>query len=161
MLSIVWPPLPGGLITLAAIPFIGWSLAFAVDFTGSVFGSSVTYFMGKKYGQPILNKMFGAEITRKVKNIKVKDNRQTELIIMLRIFTGSLFLEAITYGAGVIGIRYSSFLAGTVISHLIVGLPVYYFASFALINTRSLGASAVMLVVIIIILYKVKGRYLE
>lgn len=35
ILGIVWPPLPGGVFTLAAIPFIGWFPAYLVDFAGS------------------------------------------------------------------------------------------------------------------------------
>jgi uncharacterized membrane protein YdjX (TVP38/TMEM64 family) len=161
ILSIIWPPLPGGLFTLGSIPFIGWPGAYFADFTGSWIGSSIAYFLGKKYGFSLLDKLFNEEIIKRIKSIKVKESKQTELVIVLRVFTGSIFLEAISYGAGIIGIKFSSFFLGSVISHIIVGVPVYMFAQKALVSPQNIVFNIVLIAIIFAILYKVKGRYFE
>lgn len=161
IMSIVWPPLPGGLFTLGAIPFVGWETAYFIDLTGSTVGSMITYYLGKRYGLRLIKKLFDQATIDRIQKIKVKENKQTELVIVLRVFTGSVFMEAITYGAGLLKIRYSSFLVGSIISHAIVGVPVYYFAKEALVNPQSIILSLALLVGVVFILFKVKGRYLE
>lgn len=160
-LSIIWPPLPGGLFTLGSIPFIGWESAYLVDLAGSALGSVITYYLGMKYGLAFLRRVLNEDVITKIQSIKVKKYRQTELIIMLRLFTGSIFLEAITYGAGLLKIRFTSFLVGSLISHIIVGVPVYFFAKEAILNPQNIVVSTILLVGVIFTLYKVKGRYLE
>lgn len=160
-LSIVWPPLPGGLFTLGSIPLVGWEAAYFVDFAGSILGSTITFYLGKRYGLPLLKKLFDSSIIERINKIKVKNNRQTELVIVLRVFTGSIFMEAITYGAGILKLRYSSFLVGSVVSHVVVGVPTYYFAEQALISPTNLVGSGIVLILVFYVLYKVKGRYFE
>lgn len=45
--GIIWPPIPGGIFTLASVPVLGWKLAFAVDYSGSLIGSSIAFFIAK------------------------------------------------------------------------------------------------------------------
>ena len=158
--GIVWPPLPGGIFTLAAIPFIGWLPAYLVDFTGSLVGSSIAFLVGKKYGYPFLEKLFDQETIAKIRNIKIKPNREIETITALRIFTGSLFLEAICYGAGLLNVRFTSFFIGSIISHLIVGIPSFYLVG-GLFNVSNLIFGILGFVIIIPIFVKLKGRFLE
>jgi len=40
-LSIIYPPLPGVIFTIASIPLIGWKLAYFADILGSSFGATV------------------------------------------------------------------------------------------------------------------------
>ncbi|MBI5358232.1 hypothetical protein HZB69_01210 [Candidatus Amesbacteria bacterium] len=92
VLGIVWPPLPGGILTLDAIPFIGWFPAYLVDFFGSTVGSSVAFLIGRKYGYPFLQKLFDESTIDKIKHLKIKPHREIEAVTALRIFIGSLFL---------------------------------------------------------------------
>lgn len=160
VLGIAWPPLPGGVFTLAAIPFIGWLPAYLVDFSGSLVGSSFAYIVGKKYGYPFLEKLFDQSIIDKIRHLKIKPQREIEAVTTLRIFTGSLFMEAICYGAGLLNIRFSSFFIGSIVSHLIIGIPSFYLFS-NLFNVNNLLFGVLGFVIIIPIFVKLKSRFLE
>lgn len=160
IMGIVWPPLPGGVFTLAAIPFIGWFPAYLVDFAGSLAGSSIAFLVGKKYGYPFLEKLFDKSTIDKIRNLKIKPNREIEAITTLRIFTGSLFMEAICYAAGLLNVRFFSFFMGSIISHIIVGIPSFYLIG-GLFNLNNLIFGVLGFVIIIPIFIKLKGRYLE
>ena len=71
-LAIIWPPLPGNIFTLTSIPFWGWFTAYTADFVGSILGSSIAFYLGKKYGYKFINKIFSTDMESKIKGIKVK-----------------------------------------------------------------------------------------
>lgn len=163
VISIVWPPMPGGLFTLGAVPIVGWLPAYISDFIGSMLGSSIAFYLGKEYGFKFLSKFFDENVIKNLKKIKVKKKREIEMVIVLRILTGSIFLEAICYSAGLIGIRYKNFLIGSIASHMIVGIPVYALTENVIesLKTGNLILSLISLSIILVILYKIRGRYLE
>jgi uncharacterized membrane protein YdjX (TVP38/TMEM64 family) len=79
---------------------------------------------------------------------------------MLRIAGGGTVLEAICYGAGLLGVKFKNFLIASVVSHSIVGLPTFYFAN-NLLEGRNVTITAVSVVVAVLIVYKYRHRYLE
>lgn len=160
-LGILFPPIPGGLVTLGAVPFIGWQYAFISDLAGSLFGSTIAYYIGKRYGFSIIERIFGEKIGSKIRKIKVRPNRQTELIITLRIFTGSILFEAISYSAGIIGIGYRSFIVGTFISQTLVGMPVFIFINHVALTPQNIAVNILLMLVSLAVIFKFKGRYLE
>lgn len=148
---------------MGAIPIVGWIPAYMSDFIGSILGSSIAFYLGKEYGFKFLSKFFDQNIIENLKKIKVKKKREIEMVIVLRILTGSIFLEAICYGAGLMGIQYKNFLIGSVVSHMVVGIPVYALTENVIENlkTGNLVLSLISLSIILVILYKIRGRYLE
>lgn len=158
--SLVYPPIPGGLVTLASIPIIGWFPAYVADFLGTILGSSISYMIGKKYGKALLYRLFDKDVIDKLLKYKIKKGKEIEAIIVLRILTGTIIVEAVCYGAGIIGVSFRANLIGTIVSHLVVGLPLYRFAALA-IEGQNLLLSAVIGVVSLVILYRLKGRYFE
>lgn len=86
--AMVYPPLPGGLFTLGAIPVIGWVGAYVVDLLGSMVGSTVAYVIGRKYGYALLEKLFDEESLKRLQKIKVKNGRELESVFMLRTLGG-------------------------------------------------------------------------
>src|SRR6185503_2202024 len=58
--GIVWPPINGGLLTLGAIPVVGWLPAYLADLTGSTIGSSIAFFIARKWGLDFMRKIFDA-----------------------------------------------------------------------------------------------------
>lgn len=160
ILGIVWPPISGGIFTVASIPFLGWKLAFLLDFLGSLTGGSIAYWLGKKYGYTFLSKIFGSDISEKIKKIKIKTGKEIEAIFMYKVLFGNLIIEVIYYGAGVLQINFSRFLIGSVLAHLLVGIPSFY-----LVNNIFSGKDAVITITLtliaIFVVLKTKGRYFE
>ena len=160
VVGIIFPPIPGGLLTLGAIPFIGWQKAYMVDIAGSITGSSVAYFLGKKYGYKILGKLFDGKAIERFKIIKIKKNREIESMFLLRIALGGTVSELLCYGARLLKVSYPNFLIGSTLSHIVIGVPTYYFAN-NLLDTSRVVVNVLILAILIPLLWKLRARYLE
>ena len=156
--GIVWPPIPGGILTLGAIPVIGWWPAYLADFIGSMIGSSVAFYIGTRYGHRIVDKLLGPDMTQKVSKIKIKKHREVESIFLLRMFGGGTVMELVCYTAGLLKIRYRSFILGTFYSHILFGIPFYYFAH-TLFDTKNILVSLILIVFGIALLSRLRKRY--
>jgi len=160
VISILWPPLTGGLATLAAIPFLGWLGAYLVDFVGSITGGIIAYFLGRKYSYKILRFLFDEGVIEKIKKIKVKKGKEIEAVFVYRLFFGSTILEVIYYGAGLLKIGFKNFLIGAAVSHMVVGIPSYYFAK-NIIEGKNIILIIVSLALGIPFFIKFKKRHFE
>ena len=157
--SIIWPPLPGGLLTLGSIPVIGWFPAFLAEALGAIGGATIAYFLGRKYGYRFLQKIFSEGAIVRIQRIKIKKEKELEAVFFLRIFTGALFSEAISYGSGVIGIKYRNFFFATLFT-VVLALPMFYF-----LNEIFVGRNIVIYVPIVLlfafVFWRMRGRYFE
>jgi len=160
IVGIIWPPIPGGFLSLGAIPFIGWQLAYLSDLVGNIVGSVLTYYIGKKYGYRILEKLFDESLVQRVKKLKLKKEKSFEMIFLYRILGTSILLEVVTYGAGILKMPFWPFLSASVLAHIIYNLPAYY-----LINAAIYSANPILIIIsllaLIVLIYKTKGRYFE
>lgn len=159
-IGVLLPPIPAGLVTMASIPFLGWFGAYLVDFFGSITGGIIAYFLGKKYGHPLLLKVLGEEITRKIEKIKIKKNREIEGIFVYRVALGSTILEAVYYGAGFLKVGFKNFLIGSALSHVAVGVPSFFLAS-NILNGQNIILTIIFTVVGISFVLFTKARYFE
>ncbi|HEY4493560.1 MAG TPA: VTT domain-containing protein [Candidatus Paceibacterota bacterium] len=157
-LAIVWPPLPGGLFTLGSVAVIGWQWAFAGQVVGGLIGGSIAFFLGRKYGFWLLSKLFDDVTIEKIKKVKIYKHREFEAIFFLRIFTTTIS-EAISYGAGLVGIHFRNFILATLLG-FVFELPLFYLAS-SVLRGENLFVSAAMVLVAGLLFYKLKGRYFE
>jgi len=160
ILGIVWPPISGGVFTLASIPFLGWKLAFITDFCGSTVGGLIAYYLGSKYGFPFLNKLLGDDIVNKIKKVKIKKGREIEAVFVYRFLFGSVILEAIYYGAGVLNINFGRFVIGAVLSHIVIGVPIFFLAS-SIFSGANMVLTISLSIIALVIILKTKGRYFE
>lgn len=159
VLGILWPPFSGGLFTIASIPFLGWKLAFLLDFLGSITGGVIAYSLGRKYGYKFLHKLFGAELVQKIKSIKIKAGKEIEAIFMYKVLFGIL-IEAVYYGAGVLRVNFIKFTIGSILGHLVVGIPSFYLAG-NLFSGKDFMSTIALTILAIIFVTKTKGRYFE
>lgn len=159
VISIVYAPLSGGLMTLAAIPILGWPLAYVVDYAGSMLGGSAAYLIGNKYGLTLIQKLFGQGTADKISRMKINHAREFEGIFIMRLL-GSSLSDFICYGAGLFKVRYRNFLGASLVAHPIIGVPTYYLSGLALSGQNS-WIGLILLIISLSILYKVRGRYFE
>ena len=158
VLAIVWPPLPGSLFTLGSIPFIGWPAAFGVEIVGGLTGASIAYYLGKWYGYPFLAKIFSKEMIDKIRQIKVRKDREIESVFMGRM-VGVGIMEIICYGAGVLNVRFSRFLIASFLAS-ILALPIFFLGGNVFKGGNILVGLA-FAVITLFIFWKIKGRYVE
>jgi uncharacterized membrane protein YdjX (TVP38/TMEM64 family) len=159
VIGIVWPPIPGGLLTLGAIPIIGWLPAYMADFAGSMLGSTVAFFLAKHWGRHFMEKLFDEVTVQKVLSIKVRPHREIESVIMFRVFGGTI-IEAVCYGAGLLGIKYRNFFIGSVLAHLVFGVPVFYLLN-QVVSGRDILLNVLFVGVGFSILVALRKRYFE
>ena len=158
--GIVWPPLPGGIFVLGSIPIIGWFNAYLIDFTATLVASSIAYVLGRKYGMPLVKKIVDEEMVKKMEKIKVKQKRELETIFLIRTLGGAVVVEVVAYASGLFRIGYRNFMFGTVLSHIVVVVPAYYFFG-NIISGQNVIISLISVVLLLILFTKFKGRYLE
>lgn len=157
IIGTVWPPIPGGLFTLTAIPLLGWKIAYLADIIGSMSGASFAYFIAKRYGWDFVNKLFDAKTIDQLKRIKIHGHREIEAIFVFRIVGGGI-IELVCYASGLLKIKYHNFLIGSLISHLTLILPIYYFSG-ALLSGKQFLLNFGLFIVFGSILYYLKNRY--
>ncbi len=160
VIGILWPPISGGIFTLASIPFLGWQLAFMIDMAGSTVGGVIAYQLGRKYGFPFLNKILDTNIVEKIKRIKVKKGKEIEAVFVYRLLFGSIIVEALYYGAGVLKIHFGKFLIGVTLSHLLIGIPIFILAS-TIFSGANIILTITLAIIALIFIIKTKGRYFE
>jgi len=160
IIGLVWPPLPGGVFNLAVIPFLGWQLAYLSDLTGTIFGALIDYCLAKKWGDKLLNKVFDTKTVNKIQNLKVKTQRQTEFSFIMTLSSRLLLTEISYYAAGLLKVNFWKFLAGAIGSHLLLGIPSYYFTSI-LLKTNTIYLGILGWVILIPLWLKIKNRYFE
>lgn len=156
----VYPPLPGGLITIGAIPIIGWFPAYIIDFLGSTAGGTISYYLGHKYGLVFLRKFLDHGTVENIQKIKIKKDRELESMFVLRLLLGSTIIEAINYGAGLLRVKYSNFLMGSIASHIVYGIPTFLIGE-SLLKGQNTVVSLVTILIALLIFMKIKGRYFE
>src|SRR3989344_1239670 len=125
IMGLIFPPIPGGLVTWGSIIVIGWQAAFAADFVGGIFGATANYYMGKKWGMAIVEKIFGERISTKIAKMKIRKGREVESVAIFKIAGGGTIVEAISFFAGIIGLNLKQFLIGSAIASFVIGVPTY------------------------------------
>lgn len=157
-LALLWPPLPGGLLTLGSIPVIGWFYAALADIIGSLIGASLAFLIAKRYGYWFLQKILDQRIIEKIRNFKIAKHKEFEAIFFLRLFTG-VISEVVSYGCGIVGIRYRNFVFATFLASLL-DLPLFYLASNVFAG-ENIFLNIALIIIFGFIFWRLKGRYFE
>lgn len=159
-ISVIFPPLPSVIMTLSAIPIVGWFNAYLIDYAGSILGSSISYFIAYKYGVPVLRKILDKNTVENLSKVKIKKGREVESVIVLRVLTGATLVEAVNYGAGLLRIPYNKFLIGFLISHPLYGIPTFYFVR-NIIQNENILITLILAILCIAGIYLFRNRYFE
>ncbi len=157
--GLIWPPLPGGVLTLGSIPVLGWWPAYLADLLGSILGASAAFFIARKWGYQFIKKILDEMTVEKIRKVKIKRHREIEAIFFLRIFGGTI-VEAVCYAAGLLNINYFNFLIGTVSSHVALGVPFYYFTN-NIFEGKNFIFSFILVAIFIPWAFIAKKRYFE
>ncbi|HMR55489.1 MAG TPA: VTT domain-containing protein [Candidatus Doudnabacteria bacterium] len=159
VIGIIWPPLPGVVPLIGAIPIIGWPAAFFIDLVGYIIGSIIAFFLARKFGLKVIRKLFGEAGVRSVERIRIKPQRQLEAITLMKIFGGGVG-EFISYAAGITNIKFYNFFWGSILASVMVGIPLFYFFNFALSQNNLLYA-LLPLGVGALLFYILRKRYFD
>jgi len=126
IIGIVIPPVYGGIFTYLAIPFIGWFYAFLLDMAGGIIGSSLAFYIARKFKEPLVARF----LPLKKLSVWEKDiNESTKLwsFLMIRIITGPVS-DIICYLSGLSSLSFKTYIIATTISLSINQFMLIYFA---------------------------------
>ncbi|MEZ4180086.1 MAG: VTT domain-containing protein [Candidatus Doudnabacteria bacterium] len=159
VIGIVWPPFPGVVLTLGAVPVLGWIPAFLIDFIGNIIGSVIAFVIAKRYGRTVVAYLVGSNITQYLSRFKFKSDRELEALTFAFIFGGSL-AEVASYIAGLSKVKFSNFVLATVISNLVLGLPLFYLFNFAVTGVNFIYG-VIPIIIGVIFFWILRERYFE
>jgi uncharacterized membrane protein YdjX (TVP38/TMEM64 family) len=160
IIAVVYPPIPGGIFTIGSIPVIGPLNAFFADMLGSTIGSIIAYHLGKKYGYALLDYLFDPDVVTKIKTVKINKKHEIEAVFLIRAMTFGIS-EAVSYGAGLLGIKMHNFLIASIASNIIV-LPYFFlWQNVISFNLRNVIYNLIIMLPTAYIFYRFKGRYFE
>ncbi|PIR57513.1 MAG: hypothetical protein COU72_00530 [Parcubacteria group bacterium CG10_big_fil_rev_8_21_14_0_10_41_35] len=158
--SIVYPPLPGIILTLAMVPVLGWQKAYMVELIGSLLGVTVAYWLGFRFGEKIIRWIAGEKLLTKIKAVKLKSGNQFEAAFVLRTASGGALSDTLAWGASLIGLRYWPYLLGHLANHVLATLPLFVLVGWSVKLNSWLLIGPVMLIAWLLV-WKFKGRYFE
>ena len=158
--SIVYPPLPGIILTLAMVPILGWQKAYVVELAGSLLGVTTAYWLGYNYGEKLIRWIAGEKLLAKIKAVKLKPGNQFEAAFVLRTASGGVLSDTLAWGASLIGLRYFPYLLGHLANHVLATLPLFVLVGWSVKVQSWLLIGPVMLIAWLLV-WKFKGRYFE
>ena len=157
-LGIVWPPLPGVVITLGAIPIVGWIPALIADVLGWYLGSSIAFFLARRFGIKAILFFFGEAGVIRVKKFKVNPKRELEALIIMKCLGGSIG-EFINYAAGLTTVKFRNFFLANFIASIVIAIPLFYTFNHALKSSNNLFLALIPLSIAILFFYIFRDRY--
>jgi uncharacterized membrane protein YdjX (TVP38/TMEM64 family) len=159
--GIVWPPFPGGVLTVGSIPVLGWELAFLADYLGGLTGGTAAFLISRKFGKEFLTKIFDEESISRMENLPIKSNRQFEMLFIIMTFGGSTIIELVAYGAGIVKeIGFWPFLIARATAHPLVGIPLFYLIGNVFSGDKII-INLLLLLVLLPLLWVLRHRYID
>lgn len=152
ILGIVFPPVNGGFIVYSSVPYYNWFLVFIFDVFGGTIGSSIAFFLARKYREKILLNFLAI---KKIIDFEKKIIKENSFIrfLFLRFMTAPIF-DFISYLGGLTEISFKNYLLATLIASSIGQLFTIYLISFGL-NTNILFVSIAFLPILVsFVIYK-------
>ena len=122
-ISIVFPPLPGGMLSYAMVPVIGWWKTFVYSSSGIMIGSVIGFWIARRFREPVVKKFVPVQKLHEWQ--KRKSERQEFFgFLGLRLTTAPVF-DFMNYVAGISKISFRKFFVVTAISLIPEGVLFY------------------------------------
>ncbi|MEK7521717.1 MAG: VTT domain-containing protein [Patescibacteria group bacterium] len=106
-LSTVVPPIPGGVISLALLPILGWFQSFIFASIGVLTGTSIAFLLARKYRHKVARKFVPI---KQLQEWEGRFNEKTKFFAFLglRLLTAPVF-DFVSYVAGLSKISFKTF----------------------------------------------------
>ena len=108
--TVIFSPLSGTPITVAAVAAYGYWGAFAAHYLGNLIGSSANFLIARHAGRPAVRRFVGVESMEKLDTIA--ETAGVSTLVVLRCFGGGLF-DFVSYAAGLTPMRFLTYFAIT------------------------------------------------
>jgi len=124
IIGIIFPAIPAGVISFAAVPIFGWFHTYIYTVTGIMIGTSISFFLARKFREPLVKRFVPLKRIHKIEN-KLTERQEFLAIIGIRIFTVPV-MDFSSYVAGLSKISFPKFFLATLIASL-PDIAIFYF----------------------------------
>ncbi len=124
IIGIIFPAIPAGVISFAAVPIFGWFHTYLYTVTGIMIGTSISFFLARKFREPLVKRFVPLKRIHEVEN-KLTKRQEFLAIIGIRIFTVPV-MDFSSYVAGLSKISFPKFFLATLIASL-PDIAIFYF----------------------------------
>lgn len=149
-ISIIIAPLPGGILSFAFIPILGWFWAWVYGDIGVIIGATIAFYIARKFREPAVARFIPL---KKLHVWEEKLSQRTEFVAFLGIrITTAPIMDFISYIAGLSKISYKKFILATIIAQIPEAIW-YYFGGTVyqeLLSTKSLFGGILLVTILII-----------
>jgi uncharacterized membrane protein YdjX (TVP38/TMEM64 family) len=115
-LSNIIPVIPAGMIIFAAVPILGWFIAFICNLIGILLGTSTAFFLARIYREPLVSRFASLNNIHKLEK-KVQGKKQFLALVAFRLFTVPV-VDISSYVVGLTKISYLKFVFATFLASL-------------------------------------------
>jgi uncharacterized membrane protein YdjX (TVP38/TMEM64 family) len=156
MIGMIIPPIPGGILSFALIPILGWFWSYVYAMIGLTLGAIIAFYLARHFREPIVAKFVPL---RQLHTWENKLSHKTEFFafLMIRLTTGPI-MDFISYIAGLSKISFPKFLLATLIAE-IPSLLVYYlggeiYSQISKSNTNLVGIGFLLVLGVLFYYFK-------
>ncbi len=110
IIQVVIPVIPGGVSCVVGVVVFGAGMGFVYNYVGICIGSILVFLIAKRYGRPLMVKMFDKKLIDKYENWTEKNGRFTKLFA-LAIFLPVAPDDFLCYLAGTTRMKLKTFTA--------------------------------------------------
>lgn len=110
IIQVIIPVIPGGVSCVAGVIVFGAGMGFVYNYVGICIGSILVFLIAKRYGRPLMVKMFDKKLIDKYESWTEKDGRFTKLFA-LAIFLPVAPDDFLCYLAGTTRMKLKTFTA--------------------------------------------------
>ena len=110
IVQVIIPVIPGGVSCVAGVIVFGAGMGFVYNYVGICIGSILVFLIAKRYGRPLMVKMFDKKLIDKYESWTEKNGRFTKLFA-LAIFLPVAPDDFICYLAGTTRMKLKTFTA--------------------------------------------------
>ncbi len=158
ILAIIIPPLPGGVLSFAFIPIIGWFWAYVYSEIGVLIGATLAFYIARKFREPVAKRFVPIKSLHEWEE-KLSKKKEFFAFLGVRIAASSM-MDFVSFAAGLSKLSYKKFILATIIAELPL-LAWYYFGEVAYnqyAQKSGILSGIILVIAVIVILYFVMNH---
>lgn len=158
IIAIIIPPLPGGVLSFAFIPIIGWFWAYVYSEIGVLIGASLAFYIARKFREPVASRFVPIQSLHAWEE-KLSSKKEFFAFLGIRIAAASV-MDFISFAAGLSKMSYKKFILATAIAELPL-LVWYYFGEVAYdqyTQKSGLISGVIIVIALIVVMYFVRNH---
>jgi len=124
IIGIIFPIIPAGVISFAAVPIFGWLATYIYTVTGIMIGTSISFFLARKFREPLAGRFVPLKKLHQLEG-ELSERKRFLAIVALRLFTVPV-MDFSSYAAGLTRISFPKFFLATLIAS-IPDIGIFYF----------------------------------